>query len=84
VLESGKLTTELRAIVQLTNQMILHLRYPQKPLLHCFLATVRKLYCALGVPWLNWTARQFEHQGMVPVDNPSSLYVCVYVRALKD
>ena len=84
VLESCKLTTEMRAYVQLQNQMILHFRCPEKPLRHLFLALIRRVYCALGVPCLNWFAERFPQQAIVPASNASSLYVCVYVRAVKN
>ena len=83
VIESGKFTTELRAFVQLLNQMILHLRSPEKPWLHRLLAIPRKAYCVAGVPLLNWAAEIFDHQAIVPASHPSSLYIGVYVRAIK-
>lgn len=83
VVESFKLTTELRGFVQLMNQMVLHFRAPNKPILHFFLAALRKTYCALGVPCLNRFAEFFADQAVLPANNPASLYVCVYVRAAK-
>lgn len=83
IAESCKLTTELRAFVQLNNQMILHFRCPERPLLHIFLAIIRKLYGTAGVPCLNWFAEQFPHQAVVPGSDAASLYVCVYIRAEK-
>ena len=83
VVESCKLTTELRAFVQLMNQMMLHFRSPERPMLHFVLAGLRKAYCALGVPCLNRFAELFANQAAVPANNAASLYVCVYVRAIK-
>ncbi len=83
VVESSKLTTELRAFVQLTNQMVLHLRCRERPLLHYGLAAVRKAYAVLGVPCLNWFADRFSNQAIVPGSSAASLYVCVFVRAVK-
>ena len=83
VIESGKLTTEMRAFVQLLNQMILHLRCSDHPFLHFQLAVVRKVYVRLLRPVLNWFADQFSHQARVEGSSRSSLYVCVFVRARK-
>jgi SAM-dependent methyltransferase len=83
VIESGKLTTEIRALVQLFNQMILHLRCAGHPFIHIPLAVLRKVYGRLLRPLLNWFADQFSHQGMVDGSSRSSLYVCVFVRARK-
>jgi SAM-dependent methyltransferase len=84
VVDSKKLTTEMRAFAQLKHQMILHFRCPEKPLLHVLLAITRKVYCAVGVPCLNWFAERFPHQAIVPASDAASLYVCVYVRAVKN
>lgn len=83
VIESGKLTTEIRAFVQLLNQMILHLRCLDRPFLHIQLAVLRKVYGRFLMPVLNWFADQFSHQGRVEGSSRSSLYVCVFVRARK-
>ena len=83
VVESQKLTTELRAYVQLNNQMIHHLKCPERPLLHIFLSIIRKVYCAVGVPCLNWFADLFPHQAIIPANQASSLYICVCVQGTK-
>ena len=83
VIESGKLTTEMRAFVQLLNQMVLHLRCPDHRVLHIHLAVLRKAYVRFLRPVLNWFAGTFNHQGRVEGSNRSSLYVCVFVRARK-
>lgn len=83
VLESGKLTTEIRALVQMMNQLVLHLRYPSNIIVHFVLAVIRKTYVWLGMPALNWLASWFTAQATIPSSNPSTLYVCIFVRARK-
>lgn len=83
VQESGKLTTEIRAMVQLLHQMLQHLRRKESPLIHYPMAVVRKLYFALAMPVLNWFADCFAGQAVAPADSPASLYCCVYVWAEK-
>lgn len=78
-----KLTTELRAFIQLRNQMMLHWRSPDKPMWHFPLSIFRKFYGWLGVPLGNWFADRFPEQAIVDGSNPTSLYVCVAVRAIK-
>ncbi len=83
VIESGKLTTEMRAFVQLLNQMMLHLRCSNQPFVHIPLAVLRKIYGWLFMPALNWLADRFRHQARAECSSRSSLYVCVFVRARK-
>lgn len=84
VAASHKLTTELRAFAQLTNQMMTHFRCPDQPARHVLLAVIRKVHGRLGVPCLNWLADQFPHQASVPGSHPASLYVCVALRAVRE
>ena len=77
------ISTELRGYVQLLNQMALHWRCPDRPLLHYPLAVLRKTHGFVGVPLLNWFADRFPRQAVVPGSDSASLYVCVAVRALR-
>jgi len=83
VIESGKLTTEIRGFVQLLNQMVLHLRSLDHPFIHVQLAVLRKIYGRLLRPVLHWVADRFAHQARVEGSSRSSLYVSVFVRARK-
>ena len=83
VSSSHKLSTELRGYVQLSNQMALHWRCPDQPLLHYPLAVLRKTHGLIGVPLLNWFADRFPRQAVVSGSDSASLYVCVAVRAFK-
>jgi SAM-dependent methyltransferase len=83
VLQSRKLTTEIRAFVQLLNHMNEHLQYPRKPLIHFVLRLLRKLYRIIGMPLLNWCSRFFGEQGIVEGSNQAGIYSCIYVRARK-
>jgi SAM-dependent methyltransferase len=83
LIESGKLTTEIRAFVQLLNQMVLHLRCLNHPLVHILLAVLRRVYASLLMPVLNWFADRCAHQAKVEGSSGASLYVCVFVRARK-
>jgi len=83
VLESGKLTTEARALFQLLHQMMYHLRCDERPWLRHALAVVRRLYFALAVPCLNWFAGFFASQARAAADSPAGLYCCIYVWAEK-
>jgi SAM-dependent methyltransferase len=83
VIESAKVTTEIRAAIQLMHQMQPHLRSGEKRLVHLMLAVIRRIYSIIFVPALNWFADLFPGQSRVPGTNSSSLYVCLYVRAEK-
>jgi SAM-dependent methyltransferase len=83
IIESCKLTTEMRAAVQLTNQIVLHFRCRERPLIHFVLAAARKIYFAVFAPVLNWFADAFPEQAVVPGSSTNSLYSCIYVRARK-
>jgi len=81
--ESGKLTTEVRAVCQLAHQLMLHLRCDGRPLVHYPLAVVRRLYFLLAMPVLNCFARGFEHQGLASATSDLTLYTGVFVLATK-
>lgn len=83
VVSSGKLTTELRGLIQLQHHFVDHLRAPGRPFWHYPLALARKGYQALLIAPLNWMGEQFPDQGLVPGDQPCSLYVGVCVEARK-
>jgi SAM-dependent methyltransferase len=83
VIESGKLTTEIRGIVQLMNYFAHHLRYPKNRLLHLPLAVVRKLHVKALTPLLNKFADVFDKQAVVKTPCDDSIYVAVFVHARK-
>lgn len=83
VRESGKLTTELRALSQLSHQLMLHLRCDGRPLVHYPLAVLRKAYFLLCLPGLNYFAGRFPGQAFAATDSSASLYTGVYVWAQK-
>lgn len=83
IVESLKLTTEMRAAVQLAHHVILHFRSRERPIWHLFMAATRKIYLATALPILNWLADRFPEQAAAPGDHQASLYVCVWVRAVK-
>ena len=66
ILDSGKITTEIRAVVQLLNQTVHHLRYKQNPWVHYPLAVVRKLYFLAAMPLLNWGSGSILATGHCP------------------
>lgn len=83
VLESYKLTTEVRAFVLLLNRSIEHLRCQNAPLWNASLALVRGSYRRLFLRPFNWVGRRFAAQGVVPGSDPSTLYVGVGLLAQK-
>ncbi len=83
VLESLKLTTQIRAAVQLTHQCVPHLRSPNRVMLHYVLAAFRKGYLWVCVPFLNWFADRFSEQAVSPACSPVNLYTGICVRAQK-
>ena len=83
VLESYKLTAELRGIIQLTFCFAQHLRYPGHPLVHYPLVLSRKIYNRVLCPLLNLVGKALDRQGVLPGNSPASLYVGVAVRARK-
>jgi len=83
VLESLKLTTQIRAAVQLTHQCVPHLRSPNRVLFHYMLAAFRKGYLWACVPFLNWFADRFSEQAVSPGSSPVNLYTGICVRAQK-
>jgi len=83
VVESLKLTTEIRAVFQLLHQSMDHLRCREQLFLHYIFALVRKLYFFLSLPALNWLGGYFQNQGVVPSSHPTSLYVGIFLRARK-
>lgn len=83
ILESFKMTTEVRAVIQLSHHFVEHLRCPERPVLHLLFAVLRKCYGWFGIPVLNYLGRAFAYQGVVPGTNASSVYVGVGVVAEK-
>ena len=83
IIESGKLTTELRAVCQLSHQLMLHLRCDGRPLIHYPLAVFRMIYFKIMMPLLNAFGSRFSSQSVASADSPSSLYTGVFVVAEK-
>lgn len=79
----GKLTTGIRAAVQLTHHAVPHLRAAGRPLVHYPLAVLRHGYRWLLVPALNWFADRFPRQARVADADPASLYIGVFALARK-
>ena len=83
VLDSLKLTTQVRAAIQLIHHCVPHLRAPDNVLLHCLFAAFRKGYRWFMVPMLNWVADRFAGQATAPGSSTVSLYTGVCARARK-
>jgi SAM-dependent methyltransferase len=83
ILRSGKMTTQIRGIVQLMNMFAPDLRCPNRRFLHFILAIVRKLYLVLLMPLLNKFADFFGEQSIVDASAPDNHYITVFVHAQK-
>jgi SAM-dependent methyltransferase len=81
--ESYKFTTEIRGIVQLLHQFAGHLRCPNQLLVRYLLAAVRRCYYWFCVPVLNWIGARLPHQGVIPGEDPATLYVGIGILAVK-
>ena len=79
IAESGKLTTELRALGQLAHVLAVHLRCDGRPLVHYPLAVCRQLYLRMLMPAVNWFSGRFVSQAIVPGNDGPNLYTGVYV-----
>jgi len=83
IIQSGKLTTQIRGIVQLINMFAPDLRYPKGRFLHLTLSVVRKLYLKALMPLLNKFADLFGEQTVVDASVADSIYVAIFVHAQK-
>ena len=83
IIRSGKLTTEIRGIAQLTTYFAHHLRYDDNRFLHIILAVVRKLYLNLMMPLMHKFADLFGNQGVVGANSAASIYVAIFIIARK-
>jgi SAM-dependent methyltransferase len=83
IIESLKVTTQIRGSIQLLHKFVTHLRCPERRLLHLLFAVIRKLYSWIGIPFLNRLGRSFEHQGIVAGSSQSPVYLGVAVVAVK-
>jgi SAM-dependent methyltransferase len=83
IIQSGKLTTQIRGMVQLTNMFAPYLRSPNRPFLHLTLSVVRKLYLKALMPLLNKFADLFGEQSVVAASAEDCIYVAVFVHAQK-
>lgn len=83
IIQSGKLTTQMRGIVQLLNLFAPHLRDPNRLWLHLPLSVVRKLYILALQPLLNKFADLFGNQSIVAATSADCIYAAVFVHAQK-
>jgi SAM-dependent methyltransferase len=83
VVESGKVTAGVRGVIQVSHQLVTHLRADGRPWLHYPLAVFRRLYSRLALPVLNRFAELFAREALVPATHPTTLYVGIYVHARK-
>jgi SAM-dependent methyltransferase len=83
IIQSGKLTTQIRGITQLMNYFAHHLRCADSRVLHVILSVVRKLYLKALMPALNKFADLFTNQAVVAAQSPDSIYVAIFVHAQK-
>jgi hypothetical protein len=83
IMQSGKLTTQMRGMVQLMNMFAPHLRCPDKRFLHLPLSIVRKLYLKVLMPLLNKFADVFGEQRVVDASAADCIYVAIFVHAQK-
>jgi SAM-dependent methyltransferase len=83
VVESFKLTTQIRGSVQLLHKFVTHLRCPERRLLHLCFAVFRKFYSWLGIPLFNRLGRTFDSQSVVAGADVSPVYLGVAVTARK-
>lgn len=82
VLAGGKLTAGVRGAVQLLHHCVWGLRPPPgSGLWGALLGFGRKLHGWIGVPLGNLLADRFRCQALVPPNDPSTVYVGVYVHA---
>lgn len=84
VIESHKITTDIRAAVLLINRFMDLLR-PRRPTVfnHYSFGLARKLYKWTCRPLLNLIASQFREKAILPSTDPASVYICVGVLAEK-
>ncbi len=84
IVSAGKLTAGVRGSIQLLHHCVWGLRPgPAQRVWGVILGGVRKLHGWVGVPLLNLLADRFPSQALTPPDDPSTIYVGVFVRARK-
>jgi SAM-dependent methyltransferase len=81
VIDSYKLTTQIRAFVLLLNQLCTNLEDPKRKWRDFFLWAARRIYNRIGLPALNWLADFFPEQGVVSASHGTPLYTCICVHA---
>jgi len=81
--QSFKLTTGPRGSIQLYHYLIGGLHAPGQPCWKLMFGLMRRLHGWTGLPLLNALASAFAAHGVVPGNNPVSIYVGVGVRARK-
>ncbi len=83
IIQSGKLTTQLRGIVQLMDMFAPELLCPNRHFLHFILSVIRKLYLKILMPPLHKLADQFKEQTVVDASAADNIYVAIFVHAQK-
>jgi len=83
VVKSYKLNTEMRGAIQLWHHSVEHFRCSGRTVWQLLFGVARRLHRRLGIPLWNWLGSRFPEQGLVPGDNPASVYTGVAVWARK-
>ena len=84
IVAGGKLSTGVRAVVQMGHHCVWNLRPSSAGgVLGLLFGAIRKVYGWLGVPLLNLVADGFSEQSEAGATAPPALYIGVYVRARK-
>jgi SAM-dependent methyltransferase len=78
-----KLTASQRGAIQWLHLLVETLRLPRRDFVFYALAVFRKLYYWIARPGLNWLGSCFPGQGVLPADDPASVYIGVSVWARK-
>ncbi len=80
---STKLTTGPRGALQLYHYLIAGLQAPRQPVWNFIFTNIRRIHRWTGLPLLNAMAGIFATHGIVPAENPVTLYVGIGVVARK-
>jgi len=81
--QSGKLTTQIRGMVQVMNMFAVYLQCPNRRFLNFVFLVVRKLYFKAFMPMLHKFADLFVEQTIVEASASDCIYVVVFVKAQK-
>ncbi len=83
IVEAYKITTSIRAGLQLKHYFVDRLDGSERLLVQAVLGVVKRLHRWVGIPVLNWLADRFKEQGLRPASHPTPIYVGVAVWARK-